>query len=84
MTDEFVRWKVGRGGSLKRVKIIYEVADIARGTKAYRFWPESGTCLEDSTRAGWLGYRESRDARRYRSPAAYPARVCERNRVHAD
>ena len=60
----------GRVVSLKRVKIIYEVADIAEGgtEEEYIDFRQSRTCTDALTRAGSLWYRVPRrgDARRYR------------------
>lgn len=72
--------------SLKRVKIIYEVAGIVSGTEEYRFSTERRTCLDASTRAIRICHRVARDPRRYRplGTAVYLARVCVQNRVHVD
>lgn len=73
------------GESLKRVKIIYEVADIAKGTEEYRFSAERRTCFDASARGGSTWYREARDSRRYRSPwLVSGTRVRAESRAHVD
>lgn len=74
--------EAGGRGSLKRVKIIYEVADIAKGTEEYRFSAERRTCSDASrhvaARCG-TGKHEIREGIVHRG--WYLARVCVQNRV---
>lgn len=89
MIDKFAR-STARGAGrwrerLKRVKIIYEVADTAKGTEEYRFSAERRTCFDASARGGSTWYREARDSRRYRSPwPVSGTRVRAESRAHVD